>query len=175
MSITFFPEMAPVVGYQLRDFCGGRSESFPTYEDAASALKDLRVGGGVLPGCTDPAEVAHFGGPSIEVLTADGDEDAEQSVQVSNQNARALLPLLGVDPHETAGAMDAEQLLGAVLLAQALTPTDEGVPVQVDYGERGRMVAVHCGRAAGYLDERLADLHEIAVWARNRNRLICWS
>ncbi|WP_052692350.1 hypothetical protein [Gordonia sihwensis] len=175
MGISFFPEMAPVVGYQLRDFCGGRSELFPSYAAAVSALEDLRAVGGALPGCADPVEVAHLGGPSVEVLTADAGEDSEISVRVSSQNARTLLSLLGVGADESAGAMGAEQFLGAVLLAQALTPADEGVPVQVAYGAGGRMVAVHCGRAAGYLDARLAELGALAVWARDHNRAVCWS
>ncbi|WP_347956133.1 hypothetical protein [Gordonia aichiensis] len=171
MSITFFPEMAPVVGYQLRDFCDGRSETFSTYEAACEALADLRATGGTLPGCTDPDEAASLGGPSVDVLTAD--DGTEPEVRVTNQNARTLLPTLGIT--EDCGTMDAEQFLGAVLLAQALTPTDEGIPVQVAYGPDGCIAAVNCGRPAGYLDERLTQLEEVATWAIGRGRRVCWS
>lgn len=171
MSVTFFPEMAPVVGHRLDDMLGGRSGLYSTYEEARLALAQLHAAGEVLPGCEHPDDARMYGA-TIRVVTAD-DGDAP-SINMSNDNAVGVLALLGIDTSdELAGDLSADDFLGRVLLAQAVKPADPGVPATVV--SDGGMMALACGRRPGYQDERLAQLREIADWCRANDRAVCWS
>lgn len=69
--------------------------------------------------------------------------------------------------------MDAEDFLGRVLLASALTPVDEGVPAHAVPGTNARII--DCGRPAGYLQDRLDALHEIATYAVAHKLPVTWA
>lgn len=114
-------------------------------------------------------------------------EDAE--LNVSQANALTLLRLLGYVPDhaepdlvfglcpvfaEAAGDADPADFLGRVLIAEALAgqAADDsgrgwsalpGLPNHVD-----------CGRPAGYLTERLAQLRTIAEDAAAHNAMVVW-
>ncbi|WP_206663661.1 hypothetical protein [Prescottella subtropica] len=167
MSITFAPEMAPVIGFRLTDHLGGRSGLIADHVDATAQLVALNASGDVLPGCTDP-ESARYYGAGIESVTADGDDAPE--VNMSNTNAVMLLDLLGLDT-EGFGDCPADDFLGRVLVASALSPADEGVPAHA-VGGNPRMI--DCGRRPGYIQERLGDLHRLAAWAVENGRTVQW-
>ncbi|WP_052362784.1 hypothetical protein [Gordonia alkanivorans] len=123
------------------------------------------------------------------------EEHDRPMVNVSAANGTQILTLLGLLPtaapdlgvptaeieadvmtmdffrhgHEQVGEATAEDFLGRILLAQALTGRDEGRPVD----RSGRIT--DCGRPRGYLDERLCDLIEIAEWARSHQQVVVWS
>ncbi|MDN5757917.1 MAG: hypothetical protein L0H59_05205 [Tomitella sp.] len=171
MSVTFSPEMAPIVGYRLDDLLGGRSGLYASYEQAERALVELNESGAVLPGCEHPNDARMYGA-MVRVVTADDGDDP--SINMSNNNAVGVLALLGIDTsNELAGELGADDFLGRVLVAQAVKPADPGVPATVV--SDGGMVAVACGRRPGYEDERLTQLREIAEWCRAKNRTVCWS
>lgn len=90
----------------------------------------------------------------------------ELEVNMSNSNAARVCASLGIDLEAEGwcGGMPAEDFLGRVLLALAIEPEDAGVPVTVDSAP-GRGTFVDCGRAEGYLQERLGQLRELADWA----------
>ncbi|WP_082921137.1 MULTISPECIES: hypothetical protein [unclassified Rhodococcus (in: high G+C Gram-positive bacteria)] len=168
MSITFYPEIAPVIGYRLVDHLGGISELFAEYAEAVARLDELHASDAVLPGCTDP-ESARAYGATIEAVTSDGEDVPD--LNVSNANAATLLDVLGFSG-ECSGACSAEDFLGRVLTAEALSPQDAGVPAhQVGASPR----VIDCGRRAGYIQERLEELRVIAEWARAHDRRVQWA
>lgn len=94
-------------------------------------------------------------------------------VNLSNQNAAQLLDLLGLPWDGDWAEAPAEDILGRVLLAQALLPaaTDDGHG-QPTVVERNW---IDCGRRPGYLADKLAELHQIATWAHERRAAVMWS
>lgn len=95
-------------------------------------------------------------------------------VNMSNTNAAVVCGALGIDLEEWGwcGGLPAQDFLGRVLVALAISPADEGIPAhEIPFGVPGRPAwtgearFVDCGRAPGYLQERLGQLHELAQWA----------
>lgn len=93
-------------------------------------------------------------------------------LNVSNDNADALLELLGL-PAEPDGDIPADDMLGRVLIAQALVDVAsadrQGLPAAVD----GRWE--DAGRRPGYLADRLATLADLATQASQHGGWVCWS
>jgi hypothetical protein len=90
-------------------------------------------------------------------------EDLE--INVSSANAVVLCDTLGINLAEEGwcGSLPAEDFLGRVLLALAIQPSDEGIPAHEL--PTGGVRWVECGRRPGYIQDRLAQLHELAAWA----------
>jgi hypothetical protein len=116
-------------------------------------------------------------------------DDAD--VNMSNRNAAMVLDALGLPSSfddGLAGSEDADAFLGRILLAIAMCPDDPGVPVhqmtaaetQADptvgfiAGALGGARVVDCGRPAGYLQDRLADLRTLAETARAHGHGVYW-
>ncbi|MEU2454855.1 hypothetical protein ABZ605_32800 [Streptomyces sp. NPDC012765] len=93
-------------------------------------------------------------------------DSAGEGVNLANSNAARVLGVLGYD--ELAGDAEADDFLGRVLVALALTPEDAGRPATAE----GRFV--DCGRRVGYVQERLEELYELAEEARARGLTIYW-
>ena len=107
---------------------------------------------------------------------------SEAEVNLSNLNASGLLDLLGVQVGEDfsercCGSMSADDLLGRVLIAQAINPADEGLPVYKMTGAEAGPSIWFGGRSAGYFDERLAQVRELAeeVKALGDDWVINWA
>lgn len=96
----------------------------------------------------------------------------EYDLNMANGNAEHVLYLLGYDTEDLCGSDTAEGLLGRVLTAIALSPADEGVPATVTAGNGPTIV--DCGRPAGYTDERLSQLRDLAERAMSAGRTITW-
>lgn len=114
------------------------------------------------------------------LLTTTSPEDLE--VNMSNSNAHRVCQALGIelDP-DWCGNSDAEVFLGRVLLALALSPADEGIPAhEIPFGVPGRPAwtgqarFIECGHAPGYLQDRLAQLRELADWAVANQAVVMW-
>ncbi|MEW1938793.1 hypothetical protein AB0331_15650 [Dietzia maris] len=176
MSVTFFPEEAPVVGYRVADFSGGRdSELFADRADAVAARYAAESAGRVLPGCTDPEGITSMGGYFVEAVTTDLDHAPR--INISNINAVGVLELLGYAEDgevDLCGSCGAEEFEGRVLTALALAPADAGVPAY-ETARAGGATVVECGRRPGYHQDILGRLHELATWSRDRQRTVCWS
>lgn len=166
MSVTFAPELQ-TAGFTLADYAGGRSPHvYLVRQEAVEALVQLQASGDVLPGCTDP----DFAGRDPYIKTLFDVDDAPE-VNLANTNARMILELLGFErEEELCGGGSGEDLLGRVLLAQALVAEDLGVPEMVS--ANGRMI--ECGRRPGYTQAVLADLADLARWAIEHDRVISW-
>ncbi|MEV5819353.1 hypothetical protein AB0L22_09270 [Micromonospora haikouensis] len=93
-------------------------------------------------------------------------------VNMANGNAAQVLDLLGLTFDGDWGTTTGPDFHGRVLLALALldhaTGDVEGRPEVVDDNW------VECGRRPGYLAERLAALHDLAVWAVEHHADVEW-
>lgn len=98
---------------------------------------------------------------------------AAPTVNMANGNAAEVFDLLGIDFDGDWGTTTGPDFLGRVLLAIALlhtaTADAQGRPDRVDDS------IVECGRRPGYLAERLAALHDLAVWACEHHADVTWS
>ena len=158
---------------------------FADYETARAGLADHRRF------CTDLDCGVHAYRPFVVVHSS---TDTEPSPDGSVRNAMLLLRALGLvaelgadDVHEPppgdtpapapgddtplVGELPAEQMLGRVELALALAPADAGIPVR-DLNPAGTVVDF--GRPAGYLQDRLNVLREVALFARDQDRDVIW-
>jgi hypothetical protein len=110
--------------------------------------------------------LSHRADDAVDELTASGvleapGEDAGQDGEIQG----TVIPICVVDAY---GQLPAEQFLGRVLIALALTPEDAGT----DGHEQGR--TYYGGRPAGYLQRRLLELHHLAVWCAAHGRDVVW-
>lgn len=157
MSVTFYVEL-PVQGYTLQCSCGdAQSGVFGTYADARAHLD----AGNTLV-CGDDFCAAYP--TSVSAVQANAPE-----VNLSNVNARHILGVLGYETEDLCGSATADDLLGRILIAQAINPTDEGIPAV----QEGNIV--DCGRPEGYTDERLLILHDIVRAAEEHSARVLWS
>lgn len=102
---------------------------------------------------------------SVTIYTASQPE----GVNMTNANARELLDVLGYTGEALEiGEADPAEFLGRVVLALGLAPTDPGRPEIVE----GR--TIHCARPAGYRDQRLRELHDLATAAQAAGEPILW-
>lgn len=117
------------------------------------------------------AEVAKTHNDNCEECRVYGGSLAEfekvvNDMNISNTNASYLLDKLGIE--ELFGSMSSEDFLGRILIAEALSPSDEGIPSYKD----GNIV--YGGREENYLQNKLARLREMANYAKNNNLEITW-
>ena len=136
----------------------------PTHAAASETYpaEPLRV---ELPGCEYPGRCRPM------VIGLDSLLEDAPEVNPSNANARRVLETLGLysdNDDELSGSCSAEDFLGRVLLAQAITPADPGIPAVQDGNN------IDCGRAAGYLQDTLAALRELADWCIANDRKVTW-
>ncbi|SFO39502.1 hypothetical protein SAMN05216207_10513 [Pseudonocardia ammonioxydans] len=188
MSVTFCPDQpagGPVelgASIECSAYPSTDRRCFADYDAATAGLADhYRY-------CTDPDCGEHAYRPFVVVHYS---TDTEPSLNVSRRHAMLLLRALGLvaelgadDVDEPApaapppeqdtplfGDLDAEQMLGRVELALALAPADAGVPARY-LNTAGTQY--DCGRSAGYLQDRLTVLREVALFARDQTRDVVW-
>lgn len=161
MSVTFAPEFVSNVEHKITCMCGEWvGGTYPSWEEARSAM----LTSGMKSECGDPY---CYQSATVEPAVA------VPEVQMSNSNAVTLLSVLGLASGEDfsdycTGAISAENLLGRILIAQAVNPADEGT----DAFSEGNMV--YCGRSEGYTEAKLSQLAEVAEYASQRCLTIQW-
>lgn len=94
------------------------------------------------------------------------------AVNVSNTNVSHLLETLGLDPMQKDGCIPGDDMLGRVLTAIATTDGDTGVEPNAE-DSNGRVI--DCGRRAGYTEDRLAELRDLAQFAYDNSAWVGWS
>lgn len=167
MSVTFAPDLdlsnAP---YGVACACGAVKSAvvYPSYADAYAAVFVLQSV--VAPVCGDDHCAAYS---TRLVLNVDLPE-----VNVSNYNAKDILDLLGYRVEEDfsercAGSLTAEDFLGRLLVAEAINPSDEGIPATTEG------IVTHCGRPVGYMEARISELRSVVEYAKEKNVGIYWS
>lgn len=173
MSIDFTTDSGSVLGHAVTDRCGGREE-FATYDAATERLVAVRDHGAVLAG-SKPSGDDYFDAydvhnPSIEAIV----EDLAPVVNMCNRNACFVAAALGILPvdGELWGSTSPADFLGRVMLAQAVSPADEGVPGYAHPGTGGRFI--EGDRPSGYLQDRLVQLRDLADWAIAHGRDSIW-
>jgi hypothetical protein len=103
-------------------------------------------------------------------------EVAEPEVNCANLNAEEVLALLGIegDFHDICvGSLPAEDFKGRVLLALALAPEDLGRPAE-PIGHAVFGIGIRAPRPAGYIQDNLAGLLEVADLALSKGVEVCW-
>lgn len=170
MSVTFHTE-APTLGFEVACYARGRAAArFATHAEAYAEQVAMLTRGEHPMGCDDEYCLAmgHTFIDAVRVMNA-------HEVNVSNINARFILGHLGLadeDGADMSGALDAEDFLGRVLLAVALSPEDEGIPSHTVPSTGATMV--ECGRHAGYLHEVLDSLRAVADDAIRLGERVYW-
>lgn len=186
MTVVFTSELGMALGYVI-GCCPSSVKIAPRYGDyqgACSALDTLNalvaagvVARTVLPGCELP-QVCPGYDLHVEVI-----EDLERpEVQVASDRAPLLLDALGYGTFtasdEMFGVEKPETFRGRVLTALAVAPQDAGMPGYGDDSPRPHWIQggrhVQCARQEGWLQDRLARLHELADWCERHGRQVQW-
>lgn len=107
-----------------------------------------------------------------EIESISSPEDLD--INMNNRNAALVSESLGIDLNTEGwcGSTTAEDFLGRVLMALAITPADEGMPSYEVPGTGARMI--EGARNPGYVQERLGQLHTLALWAVENDAEITW-
>lgn len=196
MSVTFTAELTEPAGFVVacvcRDAVRQATPRHDTYDAAVKALmlipggrdygcQDIRP---ALPGCEYPERCPTHPLRARPVF----DEDESPDIKLDFWSAVLVLNALGFgedarDGGGLAGSLNAKDFLGRVLLALAVAPEDEGVPAHERDGlpelgipaGLGGLHIINFGRPAGYLQQRLRDLEELARWCLKHNRLVQWA
>lgn len=100
----------------------------------------------------------------------EGSDDAE--FNVSNTNGYMLLNRLGIEA-DYSGSAKADVMLGASLLALATNASDDGVASTTDVGAGGATI-IECGLRAGYWEDRLSSMADLATMAKELDRKVVW-
>jgi len=100
------------------------------------------------------------------------DTDNDPALNISNNNGIYLLNYLGFEKPEYVGSVDADDMMGRILIAEGLAPHDEGVPDH-QISSSGATI-IDCGRPAGYLQDKLKALHLVAEFAKKYNAQVSW-
>lgn len=188
MSVTFTADRRPATQFAVTCGCEratALAARHDTYEEASAEALSAGPARRALPGCAMPDICPEY---PLYVHDVDPDGEFTPEVNMSERNAALLAGLLGfavsektgaaqtplspardgVGSDRDAGQLPAEDSLGRVLVALALTTEDEGV----DGYWHGR---IHLGgRRAGYLQMRLAELRDLAQWCADRGRDVAW-
>ncbi len=107
--------------------------------------------------------------PFVEVMT---DVDDIPEVNVSNTNARMILSIAGLDEEELFGSMEADEFLGYIMVSLA-QERDHSPVAPLTYAGQGPTI-IDCGLPAGYTEQRLGELADLAIQAKNKGRRIVW-
>lgn len=169
MSVSFYVEIIPsTLNWSAFCACGAVQDS-TIFTDHAEAVNAVFVEQSIIPVCGSDFCAVHL--PSVQSVS---DDDTVTELNVSNVNAAALLDTLGIyadNPQENrlCGSLDAEAFMGRVLIAQAISPVDAGIPATTSG------MVTDCGRPEGYIDDKLIQLESIAQIAMERGVSVVWA
>lgn len=171
MSVTFEPTPGPIDHHIVECLNCGATQRFADSGPAFDLVRAGDEGTGFLNDCTDKSPYGCGGSAITYGVESVG---VPPQVNISNDNARLILSLLGVvhDGEDLFGALPASDLLGRALIALAVAPVDEGVPAHEVPGPGARLV--NCGRHPGYSEDRLRAIAEVAQWAITHDREVQW-
>jgi hypothetical protein len=114
----------------------------------------------------------HYGLFSQAVVDVDVED-----VNMANGNAVLVFAALGIALDGNGGQMSGQDLLGRVLMAQAVGPDDTGIAPAVtggrEVGQPGATM-IDCGLRPGYYADRFTQIREIAEVAARLGRNVYW-
>ena len=169
MSITFSSDRPGVkLGYQMSCYAYGSDANWqgPLCNSVEEAVQ-LHLQAKHDPIECDGAEQSVF--PTL-------DTDQDPQLRVSNGNGVRLLQTLGLSTEDDiaySGSVPADDFLGRILIALALEPVDEGLPL-VESITSGGARLVDCGRPEGYIQDKLKALLNVVEFAKSQNSNITW-
>lgn len=174
MSVTFSAGFGPTTGYTFE--CGVHDATSPhvfsTYEEADDfrIMEHAKHGGtGHLAACGDEFCAA------MPVFVKVVEDHPSPEVNISSLNARHILGVLGFgDDADLSGSAQPADMLGRILMAEAINPADAGIPA-TSTTSSGGMVMVECGRVTGYTEGILSRLHEVVEFATAHGREVQWA
>ena len=182
MSVTFTAEIGPATGFAFacaghrnHEVDGTTAHRFGSHQDAADTLAAERDANGGFTGHLAVCGNSTCADMDMYVLRLE--DNASPEVNVSNRNAKHVLSVLGfgeVAPDALYGGVSASDMLGRILMAEAVNPSDEGTATTVDGGE-GTATVVDCGRHEGYTEDFLASLRSVVEFAAQHGREVVWS
>lgn len=166
MSITFSSNReSKHIGFLILCYGYGseknfKSENFTTESEAINAHK-----------------IAHSYNPDCDFSILDYayrsyDTDNDPMLNISNNNGIYLLNYLGFENPDYVGSVEADDMIGRILIAEGLAPLDEGIPAH-QIPSNGATI-IDCGRPVGYLQDKLKALYLIAEFAKKNNAQITW-
>ncbi len=171
MSITFNVDRPRItIGYAVTCYAYGSENNWrgPVQSSTDAAYADHRRAHQNEVDCDTPTDIHAY--PVY-------DTDTDPTVCVSNVNGLRILEHLGLlnDNEDIPyfGRLSAEDFAGRLIVANALTPVDAGVPMTVTSGNGGSTI-VDCGRTPNYLQDRFAQLELLVAFAREHNADIAW-
>lgn len=97
------------------------------------------------------------------------------SANVSNENARSILGLVGITDDDLCGGTDADVFLGSVMVAQATIGDRDNGSESLALQDEGCIEMVDVGRPAGYFTEALTALREVAEFALSGGYEVGWA
>lgn len=154
MSITFSPQIPEGYTYTHEVSCWDCGRVFfsgLTWEDAQAMV-----------GATE----CHCG-PYAQVGTSVDNWPEHPEVNMSNSNARGVIERLGLE-FDYCGSIDPDDLLGRAMVAN-VGRDDSGVRDVAD----GNFI--DCGLPAGYYADRMAQLVDVALYARDNGLMVQWA
>lgn len=162
MSVTFHYQIkdSDLRGFEVYDHESEMSYMYPTYEAACEGWK-------VLGASPDSWSLS----PRYEIPSS-------MDVQMSNDNARDVLDVLGIAVGQPfsewcSGSIEPTDLIGRCLVALAIAH-DPGVSTPGTVGTNGaRLLA--SSRKAGYLHDKCEAILLLAEQAKSDGRLISWT
>lgn len=188
MSVTFRPAEGPIDHYSVEcNSCNiTHPEQFATYEAASAFTRAVREGTAAVAGCRGE-EYFCTEGAFTNACEAVGEVP---ETNLANGNAIDVLDVLGVNfryeptPEEAendffgiagvelCGTLDAEDFMGRVLTALAISPESAEIP---SHATMGAPNIIRGHREEGYVQNRLRELHEIAQFAIDHDRQVTWA
>lgn len=169
MSVTFAPEAGPVDHYVATCLTCGTTQRFDDHDTVFALARSSYEGAARLDGCTDSGPYECGDATIASAMEAIGETP---SANMANSNARDVLSTLGIPDEDLCGGMDPSDFLGRVLTGLALAPESAEIPTHAALGATN---LITCGREAGYVQDRLRDLHEVAQFAIAHNRDVVWA
>jgi len=118
--------------------------------------------------------VSFFARKGNQLLNKDND------INLSNRNAMIVLQTLSFRPDEYCGGVKNDELENFILrcdlalqLIKAEPSLDPGMPTTT-YSEPGKMTMIDFGLPAGYLQERITQLRDLACFAYKHGAELSW-
>lgn len=196
-TATYFRPVAEAFTLYCCEECvSPQYDTYAAAEMARAALPGFLESSAALPGCNRKAEAGGLFSGVPFVVPVFPDHAAPPVMSVSTSHGVQLLAVLGylhndapdeidfghieseaasIDRLSSAsleGEVTPQDMLGRILLAQALIGSDAGrAPLA---SERPGSCYTDFGRRPGYFDERLSQLIEIVDWAQANGQNVLW-
>jgi hypothetical protein len=159
MSVTFHPTKTPTAELcELRYWC-----DMETTTVTADVARDVAHTHSIT--CS---ECGGYGGVLVDEV------HDFVTVNLANGNAARVMQLLGYTGDDIyCGSAAVDDFLGRLLVADGLLETSDERAPQTFTGHRGATL-IDLGERAGYLNEKISLLIDLANWAKANNSDICW-